>query len=157
MDEEGMEIFKILNDQYRKGREGRPPSEYELEICAKIQEQDKRKILTRKLLRRAKKRLKRANSNSEVGLKAAKEVDKYNHAMELVNKVLATYGVCPVLNCTKHPEIKNENTLTEVEATSCTDMDTDSEIDEQELGAAEPAEEKTDEDDFQMVSLRTAA
>ncbi|GBM19679.1 hypothetical protein AVEN_199849-1 [Araneus ventricosus] len=67
------------------------------------------------------------------------------------------YGGCPVLNCTKYPNAKNEDTHSEVDASSCTDMDTSSMVDDLEQDTMPPEEENTQENDFQMVSPRKAA
>ncbi|GBN76839.1 hypothetical protein AVEN_173184-1 [Araneus ventricosus] len=88
--------------------------------------------MTRQLLRRARKRLKRSSLISEGRIKAAKDVERFNIPMKLMDEVLTLYGGCPLLNCTKHPNTKNYDTHSEVDASSCTDMDTSSIVDDQE-------------------------
>ncbi|GBM25425.1 hypothetical protein AVEN_245831-1 [Araneus ventricosus] len=126
-------------------RKGGPPNEEELADCKQIQEYESKRILTRQMLRRARKRLKRVTPNSEASMRAAKDVERFNEAMKIANEVIEMTGECPVLNCTKHPVFRKEDAIKEVEATSCTDMDTDSIIDDHELAAMTSVEGKTDE------------
>ncbi|GBN94171.1 hypothetical protein AVEN_158054-1 [Araneus ventricosus] len=174
MDQEGR-LSQGKNQWNRKQKEGRPPSE-ELATCKKIQELDSRKILTRQLLRRERKRLKRYSPNSEAGIRAAKDVERYNEAMKIGNESLAgrvirgsglgsactlvvsnllqtKISIWVVLNCTKHPNTKNEDNRSEVDATSCTDMDTESMVDDQEQDNTPPEEGNNQE----MVSPRKTA
>ncbi|GBO15514.1 hypothetical protein AVEN_39212-1 [Araneus ventricosus] len=156
-EKDAMDFFQELEEWSNKEKEGRLPTEQELATCASIQEQDKRKILTRQLLRKARKRLKKTIPNSEAGIKAANDVDRFNRAMEAVNRILTMYGGCPVLNCTKHPSTGNEATSCELDATSCTEMDTTSLADDQEQTTTPPVEVNSDESEFQMVPPRKAA
>ncbi|GBN49503.1 hypothetical protein AVEN_270143-1 [Araneus ventricosus] len=75
----------------------------------------------------------------------------------LVNQILAMYGGCPVLNCTKHPNTKNDDIHSEVDTSSCMEMDTTPAVNKQEQAATPLGNGKADEDDFQMVSPRKAA
>ncbi|GBO34609.1 hypothetical protein AVEN_148414-1 [Araneus ventricosus] len=109
-----------------------PRTEEEINFCIKIQEQDSWKIQARQMLRRALKRLKKLNPNSEEGEKVMNEVEMCNEALASVNEVIRYYGQCPVFNCAKHPAVMNADTRSEVDASSCTDMDTTSLADDQE-------------------------
>ncbi|GBN39015.1 hypothetical protein AVEN_58534-1 [Araneus ventricosus] len=126
------------------------PSEEELAACKQIQEYESRRIQTRQILRSDRKSLKRSSPNSEARIRKAKEVENFNEAMKIANEVIEMTGKCPVLNCSKHQDTKNEDTLIEVEATICTDMDTDSVVDDQELAATKPVEGKTDEKELHI-------
>ncbi|GBO15612.1 hypothetical protein AVEN_28286-1 [Araneus ventricosus] len=86
-----------------------------------------------------------------------KEVERCNEAMVSVDEVIALYGQCPVLNCTKHSPVVNPDNHSEVDASSCTDKDTTTLEDEPVQDTAPPGEEKTADDDFQLVSPRKAA
>ncbi|GBL72851.1 hypothetical protein AVEN_128050-1 [Araneus ventricosus] len=77
--------------------------------------------------------------------------------MVSVDEVIALYGQCPVLNCTKHPPVVNSDARREVDASSCTDMETTRMADDPEQATTPPGEEKTEDDDFQMVLPRKAA
>ncbi|GBN88758.1 hypothetical protein AVEN_116851-1 [Araneus ventricosus] len=59
-----------IMDEYWKNKEGKPPTEGDLEMCAKIQDIVEKKIYTRKYLRRARKRLKKAPPDSEAAKKS---------------------------------------------------------------------------------------
>ncbi|GBM32165.1 hypothetical protein AVEN_136717-1 [Araneus ventricosus] len=152
----GMDFLQELKEWNKKEKEGRPPNESELAYCKEIQGHEKKLTVTRQMLRRARKKLKRATPNSEASIRAAKEVERYNEAMKLGNEVIVMTGPCPVLNCTIHPVTKKKDAITEVEATSCTDMDTESIDDENEPDTSLPVEENAEESEFQMVFPRKA-
>ncbi|GBO00038.1 hypothetical protein AVEN_171897-1 [Araneus ventricosus] len=109
------------------------------------------------MLRRARKRLKKLNPNSEEGKKVINQVERYNEVLGSVNEVLRYYGQFPMLNCTKHPTVMNADTRSEMDGSSCTDMDATSMADDQEQATTPPGEENTKDDDFQMVSPRKEA
>ncbi|GBN67207.1 hypothetical protein AVEN_223019-1 [Araneus ventricosus] len=153
---EGLSIMEQIKIWSTKQKEGRPPTEDELATCAAIQEQDRQKIITRQDIRKARKRLKKSKPNSEAAIKAAKDVDRYKDAMRAVDEVLRLYGQCPVLNCTKHPLPGNDDTNNELDATSCTEMDTTSLADDNEQTTTPPVEENSGESEFQMVPPRKA-
>ncbi|GBN06861.1 hypothetical protein AVEN_152753-1 [Araneus ventricosus] len=85
IENDAKDFLQELTEWSGKEKEVRPPNERELATCDAIQEQEQRKILTRQLLRKARKRLKKAKPSSEAAIKAAKDVDRFNNAMELVD------------------------------------------------------------------------
>ncbi|GBN81809.1 hypothetical protein AVEN_88294-1 [Araneus ventricosus] len=100
------------------------------------------------MLKRVRKRLKKLNPNSEEGKKVINQVERYNEALGSVNEVLRYYGQCPVLNCTKHPTVMSADTRSEMDDSSCTDMDTTSMADDQKQATTPPGEENTKDDGF---------
>ncbi|GBO18537.1 hypothetical protein AVEN_206284-1 [Araneus ventricosus] len=90
-------------DAYWKNKEGKPPTKGDLEMCAKIQDIVEKKIFTRKHLRRARKRLKKAPPDLEAAKKATAELNKAIDGMACLDRIRNAYGRCPVWNCEKHP------------------------------------------------------
>ncbi|GBM90314.1 hypothetical protein AVEN_116305-1 [Araneus ventricosus] len=83
------------------------------------------------------------------------DIDALNEAMTSVDRIIASIGECPVLNCTKHPAARNADSRSEGEASICTDMDTSYTTEKQSI--TPPGEGNDDDEDFQMVSPRKEA
>lgn len=75
---DGLDVMEKIDLLHRKSKEGRPPSESELEYCKKIQEHEKKRIISRQMLRRARKKLKRATPRSEASVLAEEEIERAN-------------------------------------------------------------------------------
>ncbi|GBM27762.1 hypothetical protein AVEN_25375-1 [Araneus ventricosus] len=92
------------------------------DICNKIQEQDSGKIQTYE--ENARKCMKKAHPNTETAKKAMQDIEAYNEPIACLDRIIARYGYCQALNCTKHPPVMNADTRSEVDARNCKDMDT---------------------------------
>ncbi|GBO01684.1 hypothetical protein AVEN_246547-1 [Araneus ventricosus] len=97
MEPAGLDFLKKLREKNRTEKKERPPTEEEMNFCIKLQEQDSPKIRARQMLKRARKRPKKLNPNSEEGKKAMNEVERCNEALVTVNEILRYYGQCPCL------------------------------------------------------------
>ncbi|GBM42140.1 hypothetical protein AVEN_99060-1 [Araneus ventricosus] len=104
-----------------------------------------------------------AQPDSEEAQKAKQKIVKFNDAMACAEKILAAYGECPVLNCTKHPSAKNTDNSSEVDCatlqvpeneipvtvekmTDCSSMHSSSEMDlESPTQATEETEQENTE------------
>ncbi|GBO30211.1 hypothetical protein AVEN_135351-1 [Araneus ventricosus] len=142
-------------DGKKKEKEGRPPTPIEMDFCAKLQEQDARKITTRKRLRKARNRLKKAHPHTEIAKKIMMDIDALNEAMASVDRIIASIVECPVLSCTNPPVARNAGTRSEGDASICTDMDTSSLADDQEQATTPPGEGNADDEDFQISPQST--
>ncbi|GBM43001.1 hypothetical protein AVEN_88603-1 [Araneus ventricosus] len=76
--------------------------------------------------------MKKAIPNTAAAKKALQDIETYNEEMACVDRIISSYGEFPVLNCTKHPLVMNAGTRSEVDASSCTDMDTTTMVDDPE-------------------------
>ncbi|GBM25293.1 hypothetical protein AVEN_172100-1 [Araneus ventricosus] len=142
-----------IMDEYWKNKEGKLPTEGDLEMCAKIQDIVEKKIFTSKQFRRARKQLKKAPPDSEAAKKATTELNKAIHGMACLDRVRNAYGRCPVWNCDKHPATDG-NFQNEMYISSSTE--TAPEIDEE--GKIAPWKEKgINHGVFQTVSPHKVA
>ncbi|GBM25684.1 hypothetical protein AVEN_207457-1 [Araneus ventricosus] len=76
--------------------------------------------------------------------------------MACLDRIRNFYGRCPVWNCKKYPA-KDGEYSSEMDISSGTDMDTTSQVDEQEQITAWIRNENMHGSDFQLVSPRKAA
>ncbi|GBO37632.1 hypothetical protein AVEN_273123-1 [Araneus ventricosus] len=124
MDNQLDELLRELKEQSKKENGGRPPTEDEIAKCKKLQECDKRKLDVRKMARRVRKRLNKIDPASEEGIQATEELERYKEAMAIMERTIAHYGECAVLNCSKHIPPTNASSRSETDASSCAEMDT---------------------------------
>ncbi|GBO26036.1 hypothetical protein AVEN_270078-1 [Araneus ventricosus] len=76
--------------------------------------------------------MKKAIPNTEAAKKAMQNIEAYNEAMACVDRIISSYGEFPMLNCANHLLVTNADTRSEVNASSCTDMDTTTMADDPE-------------------------
>ncbi|GBN77546.1 hypothetical protein AVEN_51184-1 [Araneus ventricosus] len=82
-----LDFLKEPREKNRKEKVERHPTEEEINFCIIMKEQDSQKSQARQMLKRARKRLRKLNRNSEEGKKAMNEVERCNEEENIEKEV----------------------------------------------------------------------